>query len=99
MDGSVKVEQPSSFIAIQIVTDLGPILAIISVLGGDLDCVDVSTLCWVCRPLNGRPRPTDTLNDTVQEFEFGDEEMLEQFVRCPNSCAGVEDDLLVLVKE
>ena len=77
MDSCCEVEEPPLLIAIQILADLRAILAIVGVLGGNLDRINMSALSGICRPLNRRSRPTDTCDNTVEELELGNEEVIE----------------------
>lgn len=74
------------------------VLAVVRVFGWSFDDIDVGTLCGICRPLNGYTRPTDTGGDAVEEFEFGDEEMVKGLVPFPNPCSSIEDGMLVFVE-
>ena len=55
--------------------DVRAVLAVVGILRGIFDDVNVGTLCWVSRPLDGSPGPSDAQGDTVQEFEFWNEEV------------------------
>ena len=66
MDSHGEIKQMSSLIAIEVVADLRAILAIVCILGQNLDHVNVGTFCWISRPLDGHTGPTDTGDDTVK---------------------------------
>ena len=79
--------------------DMRSVLAVVGVLGGNLDRIDMGTLCGIHRPLNRGPRPADACDDTVEELDFWNEEVVERIASHPNSCAGIEDGLFMLMEE
>lgn len=89
----------SHLVTIKVLTNLRVILAIVGILGGDLDCIDVGMFGGICRPLNRRSRPTDACGNTMEELELGNEEVVELFIAFPNLCFGVEDGLLILTED
>ena len=99
MDGCVKIKELPLLIIIQMPADMWSVLAIVGVLGGNLDHIDMGMLCGICRPLNRGPGPADACDDTVEELDFWNEEVVEQIASCPDSCASIEDCLLMLMEE
>ena len=86
-------------IAIQIPADQRTILAIVGILGGDLDCVDVSVFSGICRPLNGGSELADAHDDAAEELKLRDVEVVELFVSFPNPRFGIKDSFFILMEE
>ena len=78
---------------------MGPVLAVVRILGWDLDNINVGMFCWICRPLGGDAGPVDTGDNTMEEFEFQYEEMVKRFISFPNPHPCVKDSFLVLMEE
>ena len=98
MDGCGEVKEALLLVAIEVPADLRAILAVVGILRGGFDDVDMSVFCWVSRPLNWGAGPTDAFGDAVEEFKFRDEKVVEGLVPFPNPCPGIKDGLLVLMK-
>ena len=41
----------------------------------------------------------DTVDNTVEEFELWNEEVVDGFTSFPNSCSGVEDGVFIFVEK
>ena len=99
MDSGGKIKEAPLLIAIEVSADVRAVLAVVGILGGIFDDVNVGTLCWVSRPLDGSPGPSDAQGDAVQEFEFWNEEVVERVVPFPDPCPSIKDCLLVFMKD
>ena len=56
-------------------------------------------LCGVRSPLHCHPGSRNTGNDTVHQLEFWDLEVVDGFVSLPHTSTGIQDRLLVGMKE
>ena len=99
MDSGGKVKEAPLLIAIKVSADVRAVLAMVGILGGIFDNVDVGALCWVSGPLDGSPGPSNAQRDTVQDFKFWNEEVVNWVVPFPNPCPSVKDCLLVFMKD
>ena len=55
VDSRCKAKESSPLVAIQVLADLGSILAIVGIFGRGLNCVNMGMLRRICRPLNRGP--------------------------------------------
>ena len=78
--------------------DLRAVFTIVCVLRWGLHNIDVSVLSGACRPLDRHPRPADAGDDTVEEFEFWDEEVVQGLVPFPNPHSSIKDSILVFME-
>ena len=99
MDCRCKVKEAPLLIAVEVSADVRAVLAIVRVLGGDLDDVDMGALRCIGRPLDGGSRPTDARGNTVKKFKFGDEEIIDWVVSFPDPRPSQKNGLFVLMEE